>query len=142
MYLAQNIKFLREHNGLTQLQLAEILGISKSNISKYESGSVEPNLDIITKSAVYFGVTLDELILKDFKPPIPVYINNIRFLRKKHNMTQEEMANLLGYRGKQGYSMIETGNSNISVENLETLADFFGVTLDQLVKHDLSKEDI
>lgn len=70
---------------------------------------------------------------------LPQYVRNIKFLRKKNGFTQSEMAELLGYRGKQGYGAVETGNSGISVDNLIKLADYFGVTLDQLVKQDLSK---
>ena len=62
MNFGERLKELRIENGLTQLQLAKILDISKSNISKYEAGSVEPNLDIITKSAIYFGVHTDFLL--------------------------------------------------------------------------------
>lgn len=62
MTFGKRLKKLRLENGLTQLQLTEILDISKSNISKYEAGSVEPNLDIITKIAIYFGVSTDYLL--------------------------------------------------------------------------------
>lgn len=67
---------------------------------------------------------------------------NLKFLREQRGKTQEGMAYLLGYRGKQGYSTIETGKTKPSVENLEKLADFFGVTMDQIVKQDLSQETI
>lgn len=62
MTLAKRLKELRLENGLTQLQLAEILDISKSDISKYETGIVEPNSDIVTKIATYFGVFTDYLL--------------------------------------------------------------------------------
>ncbi len=56
------LKELRNKHGLTQLQLAEILDISKSNISKYEAGSVEPNIDTLTHIATYFNVPTDYLL--------------------------------------------------------------------------------
>lgn len=67
------------------------------------------------------------------------FAQNLKYLRNKLNDKQCEIAELLGYRGKQGYGAVETGNSGISVDNLIKLADYFGVTLDQLVKQDLSK---
>lgn len=62
MNFGERLKKLRLENGLTQLQLAAMLGISKSNISKYESGNVEPNLDIISKTATHFNVSSDYLL--------------------------------------------------------------------------------
>lgn len=56
------LKELRSKHGLTQLQLANILDISKSNISKYEAGSIEPNIDTLTHIATYFNVPTDYLL--------------------------------------------------------------------------------
>lgn len=142
MYLAQNLRYLREQKGLSQRECAEIFGISGSAVAMWEQDQRKPDIEMLVRLAEHFGVTLDELVLKDLKPPIPLYALNLKYLREKHETTQENMANFLGYRGKQGYSMVETGKSGISIENLEKLADFFGVTLDQMVKHDLSKEGV
>lgn len=56
------LKELRTQKKLTQLQMAEILDTSKSNISKYEAGSVEPNLETLTKISRYFDVPVDYLL--------------------------------------------------------------------------------
>lgn len=56
------LKKLRITKGLTQMQLAEILETSKSNISKYEAGSVEPNLDTLLKISAFFDVSIDYLL--------------------------------------------------------------------------------
>ena len=140
MYLAQNLRYLREQKGLSQRECAEIFGLSGSAIAMWEQDQRKPDIEMIVRLGEYFDVSLDELVLKDLKPPIPLYALNLRYLREKQELTQQNMADFLGYRGKQGYSMVETGKSGISVESLEKLADFFGVTLDQIVKHDLSKE--
>lgn len=140
LYLAENIKYLREQDGLTQKEFAEKLGVSSGAIAMWESGMREPELSRIIKLAEYFSVTLDDFILTELRPPAPMYAQNIKYLRKLHGMTQEDMANLLGYRGKQGYNAIETGKAKATVENLEKISDFFGVTLDQLVKQDFRKE--
>lgn len=62
MNFGERLKKIRIENGLTQIQLAKILDISKSNISKYEAGSVEPNLEITAKIATYFTVSTDYLL--------------------------------------------------------------------------------
>lgn len=140
MYLAQNLKYLREQKKLSQEEFAEEFGLSPSAIGMWERGSRKPDIETIVRITQYFGVTLDELVLKDLRPSAPVYVSNLRYLRKKHNITQTEFAKVLGFRGKQSICAIETGDAYISVDNLIKSADYFNVTLDELVKEDLSKE--
>lgn len=142
MYLAQNLKYLREQRGMNQDELAKFLKTSRSTIANWEVGNKEPRLRMLVNIAEYFGVTLDDLVLKDLRPPIPLYSINIRYLRMRNGITQEQIAELLELKHKSSLSLIESGKSGISVENLEKLADFFGVTMDQMVKQDLSKGDM
>lgn len=139
MHLAQNLKCLRKQRGMSQQELAEVLEISQAAVGNWENEHREPDLKTIIRLAQYFGVTLDDLVLRDLKPPIPVYAKNLAHLRKKHGMTQREVANLLGV-SKATSCKYENGNVEPTVAQLIKLADFFQVTLDQLVKQDLSKE--
>ena len=61
MSFSQSLKKLRLEKGLTQSQLAEALGISKSAISMYECGNREPELDVLEQFADFFGVDLNAL---------------------------------------------------------------------------------
>lgn len=140
MYLAQNLRYLRKQKGMNQNEIAGVLEISRATVGNWEAGRREPELSMLVRIAEYFGVMIDDLVLKDFGPPIPLYVSNIKYLRKKHEMTQDDMAIFLGFKGKSSLCAVETGKVGLSVENLGKLADFFGVTLDQLVKQDLSKE--
>lgn len=65
--IGENIKKLREQQGLTQRQLGERVRISISNITKYERGQLEPNLAIIKKLCATFNVSADELLNSDTK---------------------------------------------------------------------------
>lgn len=141
MFLAQNLKYLREQRGLSQRAFSEEIGLSGSAVGMWETGERKPDIEMIIRLAEYFGVTLDDLVLRDLRPPIPKYAENIRYLRLGHGMTQEQIGELLALKNKNSLSLIEAGKNGISVENLEKMADFFGVTLDQLVKQDLSKEE-
>lgn len=140
MYLAKNLKFLREQRGKTQQELANLFGVEQKTLSSWECGSRTPVIGMIVEMAKYYEVSLDDLVLADMRPPIPVYARNLAYLRKKHGMTQQEISELLGYSGKQGYNAIETGKVKPTIDTLEKLADFFGVTMDQIVKQDLSQE--
>lgn len=65
------LKELRTQKKLTQSQMAEILDISKSNISKYEAGSIEPNLETLMKISKYFDVSIDYLLGKETSLNLP-----------------------------------------------------------------------
>ncbi len=140
MYFGSNLAYLRILENKTQDMVASELGLSRSAISLYEIGKREPSLSELIRIARYYKVSIDDLLTKDMRPLTPVYVNNLRYLRKKHNITQTELAKVLGFKGKQSICAIETGAVDISVDNLIKLADYFNVTLDQLVKQDLSKE--
>lgn len=59
----ENLKKLRKNAGLSQEQLGDILGISKSTIGMYEQGKRMPNTNTVLKElASYFDVTLDYLV--------------------------------------------------------------------------------
>ena len=53
---------LRKEKSLTQLQLANDLGFSRTAISDWESRNREPAYDTLIKVANYFSVSLDYLL--------------------------------------------------------------------------------
>lgn len=56
------IKELRKERGLTQEQLAEQFGVSRRTVSRWETGSNLPDLDILVEMSDYFSVSLRELL--------------------------------------------------------------------------------
>ncbi len=139
MYLAQNLKYLRERNGELQKDMCELLGVTEATMSKYESGYIEPDIEKLITLAEHFGVTIDDLILKELKPPIPLYASNLKYMRMRYGMLQTDIGKLIGV-GQREISNYEKGEREIPITKLIILADFFGVTLDQMVKQDLSNE--
>ena len=59
---AENIRKLRRENGLTQEQLAEQLFVSRTAVSKWESGRGYPNIESLKAIAKFFSVSVDELL--------------------------------------------------------------------------------
>ena len=53
---------LRKNNGLTQEELAEALYVSRTAISKWESGRGYPNIDSLKEISRYFSVSIDDLL--------------------------------------------------------------------------------
>jgi transcriptional regulator with XRE-family HTH domain len=62
-----NVKLqeLRKQKGLTQEELATALFVSRTAISKWESGRGYPNIDSLKGIARFFSVTVDELLSSD-----------------------------------------------------------------------------
>lgn len=58
---AANLKRARENAGYTQQYVADVLSISRTNIGKYESGALEPNIETIGELAELYKVTTDWL---------------------------------------------------------------------------------
>ena len=66
--IAKKIRILRKSRGLTQQQLADLLGVQRATISNYEVGRRSPHIkelekiaDILGVNLEYFGVTNDDL---------------------------------------------------------------------------------
>ncbi len=65
MEFNEKLQELRKQKGLTQEELAEALFVSRTAISKWESGRGYPNIDSLKAIAKFFGVTIDELLSGD-----------------------------------------------------------------------------
>ena len=57
-----NIKEIRVRKNLTQLQVANALGVSSVVYSRYETGNRQPSVDALIWLADLFGVTVDYLL--------------------------------------------------------------------------------
>ncbi|MBO1748926.1 helix-turn-helix transcriptional regulator [Stenotrophomonas indicatrix] len=62
MSTAHHLRIARERAGLTQAQLASLVGCSQSDISKYESGTVPRRLDVASRLADELRIPRDEVI--------------------------------------------------------------------------------
>lgn len=70
MKLEDKLLSLRKQQGLTQLELAEALHISRQAISKWETGEAEPSLENLKSLSQIYHISLDEL-LREGKLPEP-----------------------------------------------------------------------
>lgn len=61
-FYREALKYQREQAGLSQHQLAEKVGISQGNISRWESGEAIPNIEFCIRLADFYGISLDELV--------------------------------------------------------------------------------
>ena len=61
----EKLQALRKEKGLTQQELADALFVSRTAISKWESGRGYPGIDSLKAIAAYFSVTVDMLLSTD-----------------------------------------------------------------------------
>ena len=62
MEFHEKLRELRKQRGLTQEELAQALYVSRTAISKWESGRGYPNIESLKTMAKFFAVTIDELL--------------------------------------------------------------------------------
>ena len=62
MEFNEKLQELRKARGLTQEELAEALFVSRTAISKWESGRGYPSIDSLKQIANYFSISIDELL--------------------------------------------------------------------------------
>ena len=65
MEFNEKIQELRKAKSLTQEELAEALFVSRTAISKWESGRGYPNLDSLKEISKFFSVSIDDLICSE-----------------------------------------------------------------------------
>ena len=60
MDIGKKLKELRLQSSLTQEKLASILGISRVNYTRYETGKVRPDYETLLKIVDYYDIGLDD----------------------------------------------------------------------------------
>lgn len=70
MYEFERIEMLRKDRGISQTEIAKLLGISQRNYSHYERGETNIPLDILCKIAMIHNTSIDYLLnmTDDIKP--------------------------------------------------------------------------
>ncbi|PWT99156.1 MAG: hypothetical protein C5B52_11075 [Bacteroidetes bacterium] len=62
-FLPSNLRHLRKKKNLRQDEMQNILGISRTTWSNYETGVSEPSVGSLLKISQFFGIKLDSLVL-------------------------------------------------------------------------------
>ena len=63
--LADNLVMLRNLNGMTQEQVAEVAGVSRQSYAKWEQGETVPDIEKCDRLAKLYGISIDALIHQD-----------------------------------------------------------------------------
>lgn len=69
MNFQERLYQLRREKGLSQEQLAALVGVSRQAVQKWESGASRPDMDNLVILAQHFQVTIDYLVTGESAPP-------------------------------------------------------------------------
>lgn len=84
--MVKNLKKLRNEQGISQRELADIIMVSQQSINKYENHNIEPDIDTLIKIADYFDVSIDYLVGRKF---------NSKYLKDSQlNLCREDLLNV------------------------------------------------
>ncbi|MDP4185646.1 MAG: LexA family transcriptional regulator [Bacteroidota bacterium] len=106
-FLASNIRFLRKDRGVTQDELAKMIGVNRSMIGSYEEGRAVPRISGLQALSVYFKVGIDDLINHDLSNEIPGMLDvqgkGLRVLSTIVDSQNRELITLVGVKASAGY---------------------------------------
>ena len=77
------INKLRTRANLSQEQFAELFGVSRQSVQKWESGNSLPELDKLIKIAKHFDITIDSLVF-DSDTRVTEELTGIKELKPKY----------------------------------------------------------
>lgn len=87
--IGKRLRSLREGVRLTQVNMAEILGVQQSRINRYETGQSTPDPEIFIKYADYFDVSMDYLYCRTDDPRGKLYDYQPEALKAKTEQSRE-----------------------------------------------------
>ena len=85
------LKLLRNEKNMSQQELADALGISKSSINMYERGERQPNFEVLETIADFFNVDIDYLLGRTNKTTKIINPNTIAAHFDGDEYTPEEL---------------------------------------------------
>ena len=133
------LKELRNKKKIYQKDFANILGMSQSGYSQYETETTDIPTDILKKIARYYHTSIDYILcLTDnadsyIKSKIEDNtLNRLKEIREDKDLIQVEIAKIIGM-SQNGYSQYETNTIDISTKVLKKLATYYNVPVDYLL---------
>lgn len=100
--LGSRIQYLRKHNNWSQTELADKIGVSKSQINRYENKDTQPPADILNKIAELFGTSVDFLINGNTEEKAIAALKNSTLLqqfREVENLPDDEQQTVMKFLG-------------------------------------------
>ena len=165
--MAQNIKYYLKQKGVSRHKLCDDLNIKYTTFCTWLQADAYPRIDKIEMMANYFNISKANLVedkdaikndittiynqlhekrqakvynyaREQLKEVVDMFSTNLKYLRKKYNMEQLELAYKLGRKSGSTISEWEKGSYTPKIKVLAQIADIFHVDLDDLMNKDLT----
>lgn len=65
--ISKNLRHLRKKAGLTQVDLADKLGVTRARIGSHEEGRSEPGIVDLLMYSAFYSITVDSLIKEEIQ---------------------------------------------------------------------------
>jgi transcriptional regulator with XRE-family HTH domain len=114
----KNLRHLRKLRGLTQDEFAIKLGIKRSLVGAYEEERADPRLDVLEIVMEMFGLSMDDLLLRDLSNEGESYLSK----RRKLKMTTEDRSVIQFVPVKAAAGYLAGYNDPEFVDELNTFA--------------------
>mgnify|MGYP000813021821 FL=1 len=145
--ISDKILNLIEEKNISYGELSKISGIPKSALQRYATGKTNKisaqRLKIIAES---LGTTVQYLINEESPNKISsslsserknaMFYDRIRYQRESQGMTQQELADKVGYTSRSTINKIEKGERNITGDKIQAIAQALGVKPSYLMDGD------
>lgn len=124
--LSETLKRLRDYRGITQAELAQILGITQQAVAKWERNKSEPDSSGLKQLSKYFGVSIDYLLDNEekksfFNEDETKLIHNYRNLDGDGRSLLLEFIGLLRLHSKKNKNNSNVVQSNSGGRNFLTV---------------------
>lgn len=138
----KKLKELREYEGLTQKEIADILNVTRSTYAGWETGKDIIPLPKLNDFANYFHVSLDYLVgnsptikMKTAQTKIEkeVVANRLKQFRKSKHLSQKKLAEAMN-TSQPNIHKYESGKSLITTSYALEFSKKFDYSLDDLLK--------
>lgn len=80
--LLRQIRVIRIQNNLTQQQLADVLGVSRSTYCGYESGRRNPDIEVLSKLSKFYRLPVNRF----FEDVLPEFVHDPSFYNCQKDM--------------------------------------------------------
>lgn len=132
IHIAKNINYLRTQKGYSQDFVAKAIGVMRTAISNYENGVSDPGVEKLMKIADLLGVSIGDLITKDFSSESSFLDNEVgdtkSGIKVKGEMLGKEITNEAVYNTIITKANVNSGYNKTPFFNIVVSAGEHGIT--------------
>jgi Lar family restriction alleviation protein len=144
MSIGENCKLIRKKRGISQIQLANKVGVNQSMIAHIENGNKIPSVALLWEISIALGVTINDFCESNALDGIKnstskksskasmSFGTQVKHLRQKNNLRQQDLADRF-HVSQQAIAKWENEEAEPDILTLIKLSEFFGVSVDMLL---------